>query len=118
MFKQCAFTTGLIAVALILTGLGMAVAHEWMAPADEGKRVNPITADQKSIRKGKSIYLDYCAACHGEKIEGMKAQDAGLDTDSPDLKRRLRTHTDGDFFWKIKISLLLVHYAGKPCSGR
>lgn len=80
----------------------MAVAHEWMAPVEEGKRPNPIVAEQKSIERGKIIYLDNCATCHGEKIEGIKAEETGLKTDSPDLKRRLLTHTDGDFFWKIR----------------
>jgi hypothetical protein len=32
----------------------------------------------------------------------MKAEDAGLETDSPDLKRCFLTHTDGYFFWKIR----------------
>jgi mono/diheme cytochrome c family protein len=95
------FTAAAAAVAIFI-GFGVGVAHEWMAPADEGKRVNPITADQTSIAQGKIIYLDNCAACHGGNIEGMKAEETGLSTDSPDLKRRLLTHTDGDFFWKIR----------------
>ena len=98
---QRSLTPAFIAVALFI-GLGIAVAHEWMAPADEGKRPNPIAADQKSLAQGRIAYLDNCAACHGEKIEGMKAEDAGLETDSPDLKQRLLSHTDGDFFWKIR----------------
>jgi hypothetical protein len=46
IFLQRGFTAAVIAVALFI-GFGMGLAHEWLAPADEGKRPNPITADQK-----------------------------------------------------------------------
>ena len=87
---------------LILGGVSGSMAHEWMAPEDEGKRPNPVVSDTNSIERGKTIYLDNCAACHAENITGMKAEDTGLQMDSPDLKKRLLTHTDGDFFWKIQ----------------
>ena len=87
---------------LVFGGAVESLAHEWMAPADEGKRPNPVVSDLNSIERGKNIYLNNCAACHGENIEGMKAEATGLQMDSPDLKQRLLTHTDGDFFWKIK----------------
>ena len=99
---QRSLTTIVVTAALFVGCANIVAAHEWMAPADEGKRPNPIIADQKSIEQGKNIYLDNCAACHGEKIEGMTAEETGLEMDSPDLKRRLLTHTDGDFFWKIQ----------------
>jgi mono/diheme cytochrome c family protein len=92
-------------VVLFIVVFGCAVgimAHEWMAPEDEGKRPNPVASDMKSLERGKIIYLENCAACHGEKIDGLKAAETGLDTDSPNLKKRLLTHTDGDFFWKIQ----------------
>lgn len=100
-FLPRSFAAAVIAGVLFI-GCGMAVAHEWMAPADQGKRPNPVASDLKSIERGKIIYLDHCAACHGEKIEGIKAAQTGFKKDSPDLKRRLLTHTDGDFFWKIQ----------------
>jgi len=80
----------------------MGMAHEWMAPADEEKRPNPVASGMKSIERGKIIYLENCAVCHGERIDGMKAEETGLQMDSPNLKKRLLTHTDGDFFWKIQ----------------
>ena len=97
-----AFTFCASAVALLVAGGNITLAHESMASADEGKRPNPIAAERKSIEQGGRIYLDSCAACHGDKIEGMRAAETGLKMDSPELKRRLLTHTDGDFFWKIK----------------
>ncbi len=87
---------------LVFWGAVGSMAHEWMAPEAEGKRPNPVVYDEKSIERGKPIYFDNCAACHGENIAGMKAEDTGLQMDSPNLKKRLLTHTDGDFFWKIQ----------------
>ena len=77
------------------------VAHEWMAPKEAAEIKNPVVLDVESARKGKQSYLENCADCHGANIEGLKAEEAGLETDTPSLKDRLKTHTDGDFFWKI-----------------
>jgi len=89
--------------ALFLIGLAkiQVMAHSWMAPKEAAEIKNPIVLDAESARKGKEAYLDLCAACHGDNLEGLKAEEAGLDIDTPNLKQRLKTHTDGDFFWKI-----------------
>jgi len=95
---------GLFWVSAIFLG-GVAtmqvMAHSWMAPKEAAKMKNPIVMDAESARKGKEAYLDNCTACHGENLEGLKAEEAGLNIDTPNLKQRLKTHTDGDFFWKI-----------------
>lgn len=89
--------------AIFLTGVAAmkVMAHGWMAPKDAAEIENPIVMDAGSTRRGKEAYLDNCAACHGENLEGLKSEDAGLDNDAPNLKQRLQTHSDGDFFWKI-----------------
>lgn len=76
--------------------------HEWMAPQSAANRDNPIAATSSSLTKGKKLFLSNCAYCHGEDTRGMTAEEAGLDTSPPDLKKRLDNHTDGDFFWKIQ----------------
>lgn len=100
--KICSNSWPLWLFTLVFGSVTGTMAHEWMAPADQGKKPNPVASDKKSIERGKIIYLDNCAACHGEKTEGMKADETGLKMDSPNLKKRLTTHTDGDFFWKIQ----------------
>ena len=89
--------------ATFLAGLGAieVMAHGWMAPMEAAEMKNPIVLDAGSTMTGKEAYLDNCATCHGENLEGLKAEEAGLDNDTPNLKERLKTHTDGDFFWKI-----------------
>lgn len=82
--------------------VGVVFAHEWMAPKSAAEIKNPIAMDDDSIQRGKAIYFDNCASCHGDSVEGMSGQEAGLGADTPNLKKRLLTHTDGDFFWKIQ----------------
>ena len=77
-------------------------AHDWMAPPEAAKKNNPVAASQDSVDRGKDVYLMSCASCHGEKLEGLEAEAVGLATNTPDLKKRLKTHSDGDFFWKIQ----------------
>jgi mono/diheme cytochrome c family protein len=81
---------------------GMAMAHEWMAPKQAGEVQNPIPFSAESSESGRQVYLENCATCHGENAEGLMAAKADLTTDTPDLKKRLATHSDGDFFWKIE----------------
>jgi mono/diheme cytochrome c family protein len=78
------------------------IAHGWMAPKKAANVKNPVVLDNKSIERGRELYSRNCAACHGDNIEGLDAEAAGLEMSPPNLKKRLRTHSDGDFFWKIK----------------
>ena len=78
------------------------MAHEWMAPENAANVENPIELNEVSAEKGRNIYAENCAACHGENAEGLDAVEIGLEMGSPNLKKRIKTHNDGDFFWKIK----------------
>lgn len=88
-------------ISVFLVGTAV-MAHEWMAPAEEGTRANPIIMEKTSVERGRNIYISDCAACHGENSEGMVPEKTGLQMATPNLKKRLVTHTDGDFFWKIQ----------------
>ena len=77
-------------------------AHEWMAPEDAAKQINPIKSSEGSIQRGRVLYKAHCISCHGENLEGMSREDTGLSKATPNLKKRLATHTEGDFFWKIE----------------
>ncbi|WP_163339843.1 c-type cytochrome [Desulfopila sp. IMCC35008] len=90
---------GIIATVAIA---GLTGAHEWMAPQKAGKIENPVPYGNESVNRGKELYLDNCAACHGENATGQKAKEIALSKDAPDLRKRLATHSGGDFFWKIQ----------------
>ncbi|NNK96097.1 MAG: hypothetical protein HKP41_17235 [Desulfobacterales bacterium] len=91
-----------VTLVIVCLSVNAVVAHDWMAPKKEAKRINPIKLDQLSINRGKSVYFNDCTMCHGVNLEGMKSEETGLEMDTPNLKQRLTTHTDGDFFWKIQ----------------
>ncbi|WP_370362791.1 cytochrome c [Desulfopila sp. IMCC35008] len=51
---------------------------------------------------GTVLYNEHCASCHGEDLRGKTAEETGLSKNTPDFKKRLSSHSDGDFFWKIR----------------
>lgn len=91
-----------LSFSIMLLSVNTASAHGWMAPKKDSAVNNPIPLTEVSSHRGKEVFEQNCAACHGEDIEGIDAQEIGLTTRPPNLKERLRTHSDGDFFWKIR----------------
>ena len=77
-------------------------AHSWEAPREEAQQRNPLESDTASINIGKEIFLQNCSECHGNNAEGLKSAQTGLAKDTGNLPKRLKSHSDGDFFWKIK----------------
>lgn len=92
----------LIASCTVFATAVFSWAHEWMAPKEAAKIQNPVAAGAESVARGKELFLDNCAYCHGDGARGMTAEEAGLKSNPPDLVKRLSNHSDGDFFWKIQ----------------
>ena len=78
------------------------LAHEWMAPKEKAKEKNPVEMNQNSVQLGEKSYSGNCAYCHGNNAEGNDSKSIGLETNPPNLKKRIKSHSDGDFFWKIQ----------------
>lgn len=95
---KISFLTWFVSTALVVP----AQAHEWMAPQEAAAIKNPMELSQESASRGKHLFLENCATCHGEYGEGQSAEFTGLSKGTPDLIKRLSTHSEGDFFWKIK----------------
>ena len=87
---------------LIVLLSGSAAAHGWMAPEKFQEMQNPVPAGSASVEQGRVLFKDFCAGCHGGEGKGLPAAATGLQADTPDLKTRLASHSDGDFFWKIR----------------
>lgn len=90
-----------VAVVLIFFAESL-LAHSWMAPKDAAEQQNPTPLSVISVNRGKAIYLENCAYCHGDNLKGLAPATTGLQRDTPDLRQRLKTHTEGDFHWKIQ----------------
>lgn len=80
----------------------LAVAHGWKAPKKDSKISTPLMADDINIQTGKKLYSNLCSACHGKNAEGGVNLNLDMKPVPPDLTKRLKGHSDGDFYWKIK----------------
>ena len=64
-----------IAIAALVVGL---IALR-VAGADEVPPVNPMSGDPKSIREGKSWFMNVCSPCHGGKADGSGERGTAAD---------------------------------------
>jgi len=53
------------------------------------------------VARGRQLYAQYCAVCHGKQGRGDGDLAKNLKTSPSDLVQRAGHHTDGDFAWKI-----------------
>ena len=77
-----------------------ASAADWTAPESAAQQKNPVAADAKSLARGKELYVEECADCHGEKGRGDGQAAASLPKRPADLAQKTR-QSDGALFWKI-----------------
>jgi mono/diheme cytochrome c family protein len=98
--KTSTFTVS-ISLLLVLTCSDIH-AHSWEAPQIEAQEKNPIPLNAGSIKSGKVIFTELCSTCHGDNAEGLKSEESGLEKNTENLRKRLKGHSDGDFFWKIQ----------------
>lgn len=87
---------------VLLTTATLSNSHDWMAPTESANLENPILKSDQSMTIGKNVYSLNCAYCHGENLEGLDAEKVGLKTSPPNLKKRIKMHSNGDFNWKIR----------------
>ncbi len=95
----------LVIVIIFLIGFvisGLAIAHGWKAPKKDSEISNPSVFDDLNIQTGKKLYSNLCSACHGQNAEGGANLNLDMKPVPPDLIKRLKGHSDGDFYWKIK----------------
>jgi copper transport protein len=88
--------------ALLVLALGAASAaatDEWVAPAADRARTNPVPDSPEALAKGRAVFQRHCTACHGPQGKGDgPASTEARDLTDPAVQSRL---TDGEIFWKI-----------------
>jgi mono/diheme cytochrome c family protein len=80
--------------------------ENWTVPAGEKAVPNPLHATEKDLGRGKSLYLQHCALCHGDRGRGdgpsarLHARRARppQDLTRPEIQANM---TDGEIFSKI-----------------
>jgi mono/diheme cytochrome c family protein len=74
----------------------------WKAPKEADKTVNPIKGDEKSVKKGKKIYVQMCVICHGAKGKGDGVAGAALKPKPANFTSKgVQAQSDGALFWKL-----------------
>lgn len=74
----------------------------WQAPARAARKKNPIPADEKSMARGKAVYVAECLSCHGATGAGDGAAAKDLNPKPRDLRTvEMWGQTDGSLFWKL-----------------
>lgn len=77
-------------------------ADAWAVPPDAAGLKNPLPGDNGTLARGKSIFEDRCADCHGQKGKGDGPAAADFSPKPGDLtKAAMREQPDGVLFWKI-----------------
>jgi mono/diheme cytochrome c family protein len=80
--------------------------EKWTAPEAEKARPNPLTANEREMSRGRSLYRQHCELCHGKegRGDGPSAKLHALNARPPqDLTRpEIQANmTDGEIFWKV-----------------
>jgi mono/diheme cytochrome c family protein len=89
----------LVAAALVACGAAAGRADDWVAPASEKARANPVPDTPEARRKGRALFQRHCTVCHGAKGKGDgPAGENARDLTDAAVQKRL---TDGEIFWKI-----------------
>jgi len=81
---------------------GMQGMSHWNAPATAATLVNPVAADDVSVKRGRSLFAMNCISCHGATGRGDGPVAPSLDPKPADLVVMAPMHPGGDFFWKIE----------------
>jgi mono/diheme cytochrome c family protein len=95
------FFLGISLLILWLSG-NPSFAHNWIAPKNEANTQNPIPQSQNSVNEGEKLFNNLCSYCHGKQAKGLDTSKTGLTKKTPNLLKRLSSHSDGDFHWKIR----------------
>jgi mono/diheme cytochrome c family protein len=96
---RAARARALVAATLLACGAARSGSDEWVAPAADKARTNPVPDTPQVFRNGKALFQRHCTVCHGAKGQGDGPAGADArDLTDPAVQRRL---TDGEIFWKI-----------------
>jgi mono/diheme cytochrome c family protein len=82
---------------------GAEAPRDWIVPAEEARRANPLQATSEDVAAGMRLFARHCTACHGTHGEGDGPVAALWPRLPKDLTNPVRQQrlTDGEIFWKI-----------------
>ncbi len=91
-----------IMLLLVLTYSVRGQSERWIAPEESKNLVSPLSADSKTLAKGKKIYYQICATCHGRNGVGDGPGGKELEPQPADHTSDLvQDQSNGELYWKI-----------------
>lgn len=76
--------------------------RDYGVPAEDANVVNPMAADEASLRKGEEVYKSTCLICHGVEGRGDGPIAVGLDPKPVDYRaEQVKALRDGELFYII-----------------
>ena len=95
IFKRICICAFIVFIPIII------FAHDWNAPQEAASRRNPVPKDAAAVERGRKLFEQFCANCHGKSGQGDGSVAAELKAKPANLAERAGHHPDGDFAWKI-----------------
>ena len=98
--------TALPVILLLMAGwlpaFSQSTSTEWKAPAHADTIRNPIPFTGDNIMKGKKIFVQTCAPCHGDKAKGDGIAGISLNPKPANLiSVKVQSQKDGAIYWKL-----------------
>ncbi len=79
-----------------------AQSSSWSVPKSAVSVKNPEAKDAASLKNGQTIYMTYCAPCHGNSGKGDGPASASLNPKPADhTSATVQAQSDGTMFYKI-----------------
>src|SRR5271169_6769025 len=80
--------------------IGLMFPHTYNISPEQRQAKNPIRFTELSVERGKKLFLNHCAMCHGNNADGKGDLVTVLDVHPPDFNKTavLGKRTDGELF--------------------
>ncbi len=77
----------------------LVLGQDWVVPADEEDKTNPLAYTFENVKSGKAIYTLNCKSCHGDPGKNNQLALVPLPVDM--ASERMQANTEGGIFYKI-----------------
>ncbi len=98
---QTAETPAAPGMGMGMGGNGMMARHHATIPEAYFGLSNPVSADEASLERGKSLYTANCASCHGDGGMGDGPAGAALDPAPAPVAHTSQMMADDYLFWRV-----------------
>ena len=80
---------------------GGAVAED--LPSDYARRTSPVAGDASAVARGRGLFVENCATCHGEGADGRGPAAVGLKPPPANLSGGpiVSSHSDAYLFYRV-----------------